>query len=238
MALPKLNTVLYDLYLPYSKKTIQYRPFVVGEQKNLMIAMETRDEKQILTVMKQAIQACTNNTIEVSSLPLFELEFLFLNIRMKSVGEHTKIVLACEKCLAENTIDVDLRNTEFTDLEKVKDGVILLTDNIAVRMKTPNIELVQRMKSEDFSDEKQVELMFNLTVNCIEAVLDKENEYPVDQNDQTETIEFVNSLSSDQFLKIQAWFENIPSLRLKVEHKCDNCGNAMETYLQGIANFF
>ena len=122
MALPKLNSVMYDLELPYTKKKIQYRPFLVGEQKQLMIAMETKDDKQIMSAMKQAIAACTNNTLNVSSLPLFELEYLFLNIRMKSVGEKTKIVMTCNECEAQNEVDIDLRNTVFEQKDQKKDN--------------------------------------------------------------------------------------------------------------------
>ena len=238
MALPKLNAAYYDLDLPYSKKTIQFRPFIVGEQKQLMIAIESRDEKQILSAMKQAIQQCTNNTIDVNTLPLFELEYLFLNIRMKSVGENSKIVLTCDNCQAENVVNIDLRNTEFTNLDAVKDNVIFLTDHIAVRMKMPSISLVQHMRSSALDEEKQTELLFELTVNCLDAVLDQENEYPISEVDKSEAVEFINSLNSEQFIKIQEWFEKMPALKVKASHKCEKCGSDMSQDLQGITNFF
>lgn len=238
MALPKLNTAFFSLQLPYSKKTIEYRPFVVGEQKMLLIALESRDDKQVMAAMKKCIEQSTNNTVDVSKLPLFELEYLFLNIRMKSVGEKTKVMLACESCLAENEVELDLRQTEFHRLSEKVDDVIFITDKIAVRMKLPSIGITEKMNLSDLSDEKQTEVIFDLTVNCIDAVLDEENEYKTDENNLQEVIEFVNSLNSEQFLKIQSWFENIPVLKLKVDHKCKNCNADMSNDLEGIRNFF
>ncbi len=238
MALPKLNTGFFELDLPYTKKRIQYRPFVVGEQKILMHALESKDDKQVLLAIKKCIESCTNNSIDVNQLPLFELEYLFLNIRMRSVGEKTKVVLRCEECLADNEVELDLRQTEFYKLNDSKDDVIFITDKIAVRMKLPSIEIAQRLNLDDLSQEKQTEVLFALTVNCIDAVLDEENEYKTDELNLKEVEEFVNSLNSDQFLKIQQWFENLPILKLKVEHKCSNCSTDINTSLQGIASFF
>lgn len=238
MALPKLNSVMYDLELPYSKKKIQYRPFLVGEQKQLMIAMETKDDKQIMSAMKQAITSCTNNTLNVSTLPLFELEYLFLNIRMKSVGEKTKIIMTCNECEAQNEVDVDLRNTVFEQKDQKKDNVVLLTDKIAVKMRMPSLDVIQSIQARYNSEETETELVFEVSLECIEAILDEENEYPIDSSNKDELKEFMNSLSTDQFVKIQEWFDNMPSLKLKVEHKCENCQADMSTDIQGIANFF
>jgi hypothetical protein len=238
MALPKLNTVFYDLDLPYSKKTIQYRPFVVGEQKALMIAMETKDEKQIFGTMKQAIQTCTNGSVDVGSLPLFELEYLFINIRMKSVGEKTKIMMPCESCMAENEVEIDLRKTIFEQPNEKKDSVIFLTDTIAISMKMPSLELIQRLSSDVKEGDTQTKLLFDVALECIDAIMDKDNEYKIDETNKDELREFVDSLSSEQFLKIQEFLDNVPTLKLQVEHKCEKCDADMSTALQGIANFF
>ena len=238
MALPKMNAVLYDLTLPYSKKKIQFRPFVVGEQKQLMIAMETKDEKQIMSAMKQAISSCTNNGIDIAALPLFELEYLFLNIRMKSVGEKTKIIMNCGECETQNEVDIDLRNTVFEQKDQMKDNTVLLTDKIAVRMNLPSLNMLQRLNDNNSEDDAQAELIFSATIECIEAILDEENEYIIDDSNKDELIEFVNSLSAEQFMKIQEWFENMPTLKLKIAHKCEKCQHDMATEIQGIANFF
>ncbi len=238
MALPKLNTVFYDLQLPYSKKTIQYRPFVVGEQKNLMIAMETKDEKQIFSTMRQSVQSCTNNTVDVSKLPLFELEYLFMHIRMKSVGEKSKIILPCEECLAENEVELDLRKTFFEEPSEKRDSVVFLTENIAVRMKMPSLDLVQSLTYASEEEDTATKIAFEAALECIEAILDKDNEYLIDETNKHELREFVDSLTSDQFMKIQEFLNNIPVLKLKVEHKCEKCSKDMSRDLQGIANFF
>ncbi len=238
MALPKLNTVFYDLQLPYSKKTIQYRPFVVGEQKNLMIAMETKDEKQIFSTMKQSVQSCTNNTVDVSKLPLFELEYLFMNIRMKSVGEKSKIILPCEECLAENEVELDLRNTFFEEPSEKKDNVVFLTDSVAVRMRMPSLDLIQSLTNSTKEEDTDTKMAFEAALECIEAILDKENEYLIDDSNKDELREFIDSLTSDQFMKIQEFLNNIPTLKLKLEHKCEKCSADMSRDLQGIANFF
>lgn len=242
MALPKLNAVLYDLTLPYSKRTIQYRPFVIGEQKIMMIAMETKDPSQIFSAMKQAIQACTNNTIDVSKLPLFELEYIFLNIRMKSVGEKTRIMLACGECLAENEVEVDLRETKFFQPDETKkDNVIFLTDKLAVRMNIPNMEMLQRIdnsRNKNAEDTQQTELLFEIVLESIDAILDEENEYKIDDSNKGELKEFVESLTTEQFIKIQDFLNNVPILKLDVKHKCEKCNHDMSTELEGINNFF
>lgn len=239
-SLPKLNTVFYDLYLPYSKKNIQYRPFVVGEQKNLMIAMETKDSQQIYSTMRQSVQACTNNTYaDVSKLPLFELEYLFLNIRMKSIGEKSKIIVECDECLAENTIEVDLRNTVFEDRNSEKrNDIIFLTDNIAVRMRMPSLELVQSLNKNHAEKDSDTKIAFETTIECIEAILDKENEYTIDESNKHELRGFVDSLTTNQFGKIQEYLSDIPTLKLKVTHKCEKCGADMSHDIEGISNFF
>lgn len=241
MALPKLSTIFYDLDLPYSKKTIKYRPFVVGEQKIMMIAMETKDPSQIFNSMRQAIQACTNNTVDVSKLPLFELEYIFLNIRMKSVGEKTRIMLACGECMAENEVEVDLRETKFFQPDETKkDNIIFLTDKLAVKMNIPTMEMLQRIdKTRDKNAEaNQTELIFDIIMESIESILDEENEYKIDESNKNELKEFVDSLSSEQFIKIQDFLNNVPILKLDVKHNCEKCNHDMSTELEGINNFF
>lgn len=241
MALPKLEATFYDLELPYSKKTIKYRPFVVGEQKLLMMALESRDENQIFTAIKEAVSVCTKNTIDVGKLPLFELEYIFLNIRMKSVGEKTKILLTCAACEEENEVDVNLENVNFKNLENQKTDTILINDQIAVRLKVPSLDSVRTItknKPKEVDSAYETQVLFELLVNSIDAVLDKEQEYPVNETNLDEAREFLDSLSSDQFIKIQQWFENVPTLQVLVDHACTKCGHDMKTTLEGINNFF
>jgi len=242
MALPKLNTIFYDLDLPYSKKTIKYRPFVIGEQKIMMIAMETKDTSQIFNSMKQAIQACTNNTVDVSKLPLFELEYIFLNIRMKSVGEKTRIMLACGECMAENEVEVDLRETRFFQRDETKkDNIIFLTDKLAVKMNIPNMEMLQKVEKSKNKDDDEInttEILFEIVLQSVESILDEENEYKIDDSNRGELKEFIDSLSSEQFIKIQDFLNNAPILKLDVKHNCEKCNHDMSTELQGINNFF
>ena len=241
MALPKLEATFYDLELPYSKKTIKFRPFVVGEQKILMMALESRDESQIFSAIKEAVTICTKNTIDVGKLPLFELEYIFLNIRMKSVGEKTKIILTCASCEEENEVDVNLENVNFKNLNANNTDTIILTDQIAVRLKVPSLDavrLITKNKPKEINTEHEATVLFELLAHSIDAVLDQEKEYPVDETNMDEAREFLDSLSSEQFVKIQQWFESVPSLQVLVEHSCTKCGNNMNTSLEGINNFF
>ncbi|MFZ9472901.1 MAG: hypothetical protein ACO26H_04315 [Sediminibacterium sp.] len=241
MALPKLEATFYDLTLPYSKKTIKFRPFVVGEQKQLMMALESRDENQIFSAIREAVTVCTKNTIDVGKLPLFELEYIFLNIRMKSVGEKTKILLTCGSCEEENEVDVNLEDVNFKNLDSQKTDVILINDDIAVRLKVPSLDAVRtitRNKPKEVDSNYETQVLFDLLVYSIDAVLDKEREYPVDETNIDEAREFLDSLSSEQFIKIQQWFENVPVLQVLVKHSCTKCGNSMDMSLEGINNFF
>ena len=241
MALPKLEATFYDLELPYSKKTIKFRPFIVGEQKLLMMALESRDENQIFNAIREAVNACTANTIDIGRLPLFELEYIFINIRMKSVGEKTKILLTCKECSTDNEVDVDLQNVNFNKFDQNESDTILLSDTIAVRLKVPSLDVVRTVtknKPKEVDTAYETEALFELLVHCIDAVLDQEQEYPVDETNIGEAREFLDSLNSEQFLKIQQWFEGVPTLQILVKHECEKCHAPMDTTLEGISNFF
>lgn len=244
MALPKMNSAIYELLLPYSKKKIKYRPFIVAEQKILFQALETRNETIMYNAMKEAIKSCTNNSVDPDKIPLFELEWLFINIRMKSVGESTKVLVKCqnEECKSENEIELDLREIKIQGIEDVKDNIVFLNNEIAVRLKLPTYSILTDMLAieDELENEEtgEAKLLFKVICNSIEAVLDKENEYPVDKEDPKEIEEFVNNLTSDQFLKIQEFLDKCPQSVMNKNYKCVKCGHNNDIELRGMSSFF
>lgn len=239
-----MNTAIYELMLPYSKKKIKYRPFVVAEQKILFQALETKNEAVMYNAMKEAIKSCTNSTVDPDKIPLFELEWLFIHIRMKSVGETTKVSIKCqnEECKFDNEIDLDLRDVKIDGIEDVKSNVVFLNDEIAVRLKLPTYSILTDMLSieDELEDEEtgEAKLLFRVICNSIEAVLDKENEYPVDKEDPKEVEEFVNNLTSDQFMLIQSFLDKCPQSVLTHNYKCTKCGHQNDVELRGMSSFF
>lgn len=244
MALPKMNTAIYELTLPYSKKKVKYRPFIVGEQKLLYQALETANDKVMYNAMKEAIKSCSNNTIDPDQIPLFELEWLFLHLRMKSVGETTKVGMKCsnKECNHDNEVDIDLREVRLDGIEDIKDNVIFLNENIAVRLRLPTYDVINSMMEaeEEFEDQETGEatLLFKVISRSIEAILEKDAEYLTKDVPFSEVEEFVNNLTTDQFAMIQKFLDKVPQTRLGVKFKCTKCGTETIDDLRGLASFF
>lgn len=234
MALPILNTPSYEVELPLSKKTVTYRPFLVKEEKVLLMALESQDQKQIMRAMHDIISTCTFGKIDGKDLPVAELEYLFLKLRSKAVGEKSHIGLKCDDCGTSNELDLDLESIEIdtTNLPKLK---IMLTDQIGVMMKYPSSELV--MKSVD-SKKTDTENTYAIITSCIDKIFDTENVYDVATQTKQELTDFIESLNKAQFEKIKDFFSGLPKLKKDVSFKCTNCGKHNEISLEGMESFF
>lgn len=234
MALPILNTPSYEVELPLSKKTITYRPFLVKEEKVLLMALESQDQKQIMRAMHDIISTCTFGKIDGKDLPVAELEFLFLKLRSKAVGERSHIGLKCTECETSNELDVDLESIEIdvNDLPALK---IMLTDQVGVLMKYPSSELV--MKSID-SKKTDTENTYSIIMSCIDKIFDTENVYDVATQTKQELMDFIESLNKVQFEKIKDFFSGLPKLKKDVDFKCTGCGHHNKVTLEGLESFF
>ena len=238
MPLPKIVTPTYELELPSSGETIQYRPFLVKEEKVLVIALESEDTKQITNAIKTVLKNCIlTRGIKVEQLPTFDIEYLFLNIRGKSVGETVDVNVTCpddEVTTTKVTIDLDAiqvqKNEEHTNQIK-------LDDSIMMELKYPSLE--QFIKSNfDFTDENQMDQSFQLIGQCIDKIYTADEVWAAADCTKKEVNDFLESMNSNQFKEIENFFETMPKLSHTVKVKNPKTKVESEVVIEGLASFF
>ena len=238
MPLPKIATPTYELELPSNGKTIQYRPFLVKEEKLLVIALESEDNKQITTAIKAVIKACVlTKGIKVETLPTFDIEYLFLNIRGKSVGEELEVNIICpddKETTVQTTIYLDdikcIKSEEHTNQIK-------LDDSIMMEMKYPSLnEFIKN--NFDFDEKNQMEQSFELIGSCVDKIYTKEESYAASDCTKKEMNDFLESMNSQQFKKIEEFFTTMPKLSHTIEVTNPKTKKKSEVVLEGLASFF
>lgn len=235
MSLPMLNSAKYEMTIPSSGKTIEYRPFVVKEEKVLLTVLESNDMKQITSAIRNLVEVCTFNEVKVEDLAMFDLEYIFLKLRAKSVGENANIMMPCKKCDHKNEMAINLDQVELSGDPKAAEK-IQLSDNVGVRMKFPTVKLVERMMKS--AEGTSIDVILSLVASSIESIYDSENVYSAKDHKPEEVLEFVESLNKEQFAKIQAFFEKFPKLRKETSFTCVSCGEKNDVVLEGLNDFF
>ena len=243
MALPKLNIITHTLSLPSTGKELTYRPFLVKEEKMLMMAMESGENKDMVRALRDIMVSCLEDDIDIDNLPMFDVEYIFLKLRSSSVGEMTPITYSldndiCKKNKNENcsySVEVNLNDIK---VEKQKDhtDLIGLTDDIKLKMKYPKMETSADIAGVE--GEALLERTFEMIGDCIEYIMEGEEMHTPTDYTKKEMSEFLNSLSSIQFRSIQAFFDTMPKLRKEVTAKCSKCGKENSRVLEGLADFF
>ena len=242
MSLPKLNVPVYEAILPSTETVIKYRPFLVKEEKILLTAMESEDEKSISLAIKQIINNCVQGKLDVERLPTFDIEYLFLRLRAKSVGEEVKIGLKPFPC-SQNNGELCEKSTEVAiNLEEVKvvknekhTNKIMLSDDIGIVLSYPNIEKLQDVMG---TKKSQTSQGMDMIKDSVSMIFTEEETYEKDSFSEKELDEFFDSLTSDQFMKIKDFFETMPQLKHTIKYKCSTCGEDKETTVQGLNSFF
>ena len=237
MPLPKISTPTYELVLPSSGKKIKYRPFLVREEKVLIVAMESEDETQIATAVKDVIKNCIiTRGVKVDDFATFDIEYVFLNIRGKSVGEDVEVLVTCPddgETQVPTVISLDDIKVH-TDKNHKKD--IVLDDELTLRMKYPSMG--EFVKTNFSGEEITVEGTFDLIASCVEQVFSEEESWSASDCTKKEMTEFLEQLSSKQFKEIEKFFETMPKLSHTVKVKNPNTGVDNEILLEGLNAFF
>lgn len=238
MPLPKISTPTYQLELPSTGETIQYRPFLVKEEKLLLLALESEDTKQITTAVKNVIKSCVNaKNIKVEQLPTFDIEYLFLNIRAKSVSEEVEVNIICPDD-GETTVPITIPVDEIKvqkDEKHTKN--IKVDDEIMMEMKYPSLD--QFIKSNfDLTDESNMEQSFDLVVSCIDKIYTKEEVWSSSDVTKKELNEFLEQMNSNQFKQIEKFFETMPKLSHTITVKNPKTKVESEVILEGLSSFF
>ena len=237
MALPKLNVPVYEAILPSTEKVIKYRPFLVKEEKLLLTAQES-GEDAVLPAVKQIIKNCVQGEIDVDKMPIFDIEYLFLRLRAKSVGEEVTLGLkpwGCpqndgELCKFTTEVTINLEEIECVKNEK-HTSKIMLDDKIGIMMKYPDISHLNINGSEN-------EMGLKVIKKCINMIFTEEETYERDSYTDKELDEFVDSLNTKQMEQIKNFFDTMPVLKHTVKYTCKTCDEEKETTIQGLQSFF
>ena len=238
MPLPKIATPTYELELPSTGKTIKYRPFLVKEEKVLVIALESEDTKQITNAIKAVLKNCVlTKGIKVETLPTFDIEYLFLNIRGKSVGEELEVNIVCPDDGETNVpifIDLDSIQVERDDDHT---NQIKLDDDLMMEMKYPSLE--QFIKNNfDFEEGNQMDQSFELIATCIDKIYNEDEVWATADCTKKEVKEFLESMNSSQFKEIEKFFESMPKLKHTIDVTNPKTKVKSEVVLEGLASFF
>lgn len=233
MALPQLNSANYETTIPSTGQVITFRPYLVKEEKILMMALESNDQKQIVKATKDMISSCVVDDIDINKLATFDIESLFLQLRSKSVGESIGLKVKCDHCDTQNDITVNFDNIGV-DVPK-EDGVIMITDTVGVQMKYPSFDDISSINPDK---EESIETAFDIIVKCIDSVFDEDNVYPAVSEGETKMRGFVESLNATQFQSLAHFFETMPVLKTAVEFDCTACKEHNSTELKGLQSFF
>ena len=236
MALPKLNTPTYELEVPSTDEKIKYRPFLVKEEKILLMAMESKDNAQIINAVKDIVSSCTFEKLNVATMPMFDMEFIFLNIRAKSVGEVSKLKILCpddKKTYASVELDLTKVEVQVGDDHSNK---IELTDDMGIIMTYPTIDSFLESGIETVNANN----MLDIIGNCVLQIYEQKGEKVYQAKDQTkkELTEFIESMNSGQFKKLQSFFDTMPKLTHTIQVKNPKTKKTSDVKLTGLNDFF
>lgn len=240
--LPKLDVPIYEITLISTGKTIKFRPFLVKEQKIFLMAAQSEDSKEVINAIKQVLTNCVVDGTDISKLPFFDLENLFLNLRARSVGEKVELNYVCNnlvkneknediQCGGKIKLDINLMEIKPTKNEE-HSNKIMLTEKLGIMMKYPSFEIISKLNIQSESD------LLQLIIACIDCVFDEEKIYYAKDSTEQELTEFVETMQQSDIVKIQKFFETMPKISKNVEFKCKKCGYEEQTVIEGIQNFF
>lgn len=235
--LPKNSTPIYNLTIPSSGKSVKFRPFLVREEKALLIAQQSEDNTILVDTLKSIVNSCVVDNIDVDSLAVFDLEYMLLQIRARSVGEIVELTFKCDTCedpKTKATLSIDLTKIEVTK-NPLHTKKLDLFDDVGIVMKYPNIDAVGRFDEVDFDD---IENIFNLIIESIDYIYSGDIIYHSNEQTTAELVEFIENLTQEQFQKIKVFFETMPKLRHDITYTCPVCQKVHNKYIEGIESFF
>ena len=236
MPLPKIVTPSFELTLPSNGKKIKYRPFLVKEEKILILAIESNSMKDITRAIKDILKNCIlTKGIKVDELPTFDIEYLFLNIRARSIGESIDLVITCpddEKTKVNSTIYIDEIEVKKNDEHDIN---IKIDDTYTMKMKYPSLD---QFIDENFVFEGQSDNSFEIIASCIDMVYSEEEAWEAKECSKKELLEFVEQLNSMQFKQIEKFFDTMPQLSHEIEVENPNTKVKSTVLLEGLASFF
>lgn len=240
MALPMMSTPTYTMVVPSTGETVKYRPFLVKEEKALLIAQQSEDMVTMIETLKGVIRSCLIDKLNVDKLALFDLEYMFMSIRGKSVGETVDLVFPCdedhgelnEKARSNVTVDLSTISVEKGEGHTNK---IDLFENVGVVMKYPTVDVLKKLQG---LDEEDLDKVFDIMALSIDYIYQGDEIFYGSEQKPAELKQFIENLTSEQFVKVQKFFETMPKIRKEIEYTCPVCGKHHKKMLEGIQSFF
>ena len=241
--LPKLDVPVYEVKLISTDKTIRFRPFLVKEQKLFLMASESDDQKETVNVIRQVLKNCILDEVDVDNLSTFDLEFLFMNLRARSVGEIVDLKYKCnnttkdengedKKCTGSVEFNLNLLEIQPTKNPE-HNTKIQLTENLGICLKYPTFEMIQKYETMNEND-----VMLNVLIDCVDYIYDKEQIYYAKDSTKEEIIEFIDGLQQSHLDKIKIFFDTMPEIKKDVHFKCPKCDYEENIEIKGMQNFF
>ena len=237
MALPINPTPTFTLKVPSTGQKIRYRPFLVKEEKALLIAQQTNNIEVMLSTIRDVIAACVLDPINLDKLASFDIEYIFVQLRAVSVGELVELVFQCDDCTvpeAQVKMTVNLLDLKV-DTPSDHTKIIKLFNDVGIVMKYPSLDTIKKLDTVNYTDVDQV---FDITIDCIESIFDGDQMFTAAEQAREELAEFLNNLTAEQYEKIQEFFRTMPTLRQPVRYTCPVCKKEHNKYLEGLSSFF
>jgi hypothetical protein len=234
---------VYSVNLLSNGKTVKFRPFTVKEEKLFLMANEAEEVDSIIETVKQVVNNCVISELDIDSLPIFDFEYLFLNIRAKSIGEIVNLQYKCNNELpdeegdgvhkCDNLVKIELNILDINIDQKKVENKIEITDKLGMVMKYPTFEILK-----NYDTQSESEVIIDLTASCIDYIYDSEQIYYAKDSTKEELIEFIENLQTKDLEKIKAFFESMPKMTKQIDFKCNKCQYEEKITLQGIESFF
>lgn len=243
MTLPKITTPIYELKLLSREKPIKFRPFLVKEQKLMMMAVENKDPNETVQVLRQIANNCImDEDIDVNELPIVDLQLLFLNLRARSMGEVIEVYYKCKNLVEDSEcgmiIEFPINLLEVPVVNVDSPRRIMISDDIGIQLKLPTFEDIQLMIEYQNKNPEDLDGEFRTAAMSIDYIFDKDTVYPSNEASLDELTEFVSNLPQEKYDIVEKAFDNLPTIRTKIAKKCPKCGHDHNFVLEGLEDFF
>ena len=222
-----MNTPTFNVRIHSLNKEVEFRPFLVKEEKILILAQESNEPKEMIKAMQDIVTACSNDAVDGRELPFFDLQYAFIQLRSQSIGNLTDFILICGECGHKTETTLDLNNLTI-DFPENHTNKIMLTDTVGVIMKYPKADILVDTDTP----------AFDLVVSCIDKIFDQDEIYDAEEEGKEEVEKFINGLSTNQFEKIVEFFQTSPRLEKTIDYTCVKCDTENTVLIDGVENFF
>lgn len=239
MGLPIIGVPTHSTTIPSSGKEITFRPFLVKEEKMLLIALETGDKKAQYRALKQILQNCIVTPINVDELAVFDVEYLFIQIRGKSIGEVLEPVIICPTCSTQGKIKINLADITINNKNNTEVPYkVMLSDSVGITLVYPNLKMVENVDPDKAMGSGDTETVFKIIVKCIDMIFEGEQTFDPKQYTEKELIQFIEGVPTDNFKKIIDFVSNMPRVEKEVNFTCPKCETNKKMVLRGVEDFF